>query len=157
MANLVQRWHKNHARIGLQFPLFHTGLACSRMVFFECTISWMIHPSLAQVWEPRCKGDLPCGRERSALVSRPFRCSASTARLESASHFVRAISCMAWVVRLLYSFSGVLLGSSLCTKTFWLKDLHLRHPFHFYMCMGFQLAFSHASGHAFHFMLSLLS
>ena len=59
--------------------------------------------------------------------------------------------------RLLYSFSGVLLGSSLCTKTFWLKDLHLRHPFHFYMCMGFQLAFSHASGHAFHFMLSLLS
>ena len=32
MANLVQSWHKNHARIGPLFHLSHTGLARNRRV-----------------------------------------------------------------------------------------------------------------------------
>ena len=83
MANLVQRWHKNHARIGLQFHLSHTGLACNRMVSLRGHQFMDDSPLFGTCLRAKgCKGDLPCGRERSAFVSRPFVCFASTARLE---------------------------------------------------------------------------
>ena len=45
--------HKNHARIGLQFHLSHTGLACSWMVSLLAHHYMNDSPLLAQVWEPR--------------------------------------------------------------------------------------------------------
>ena len=62
----------------------HTGLACSRMVSLRVHHFMDDSPLFGtSLGAKGCKGDLLCGRERSALVSRPFRCSASTARLES--------------------------------------------------------------------------
>ena len=52
IANLVQRWHKNHARVGLLSHQSHTGLACGRIVSFHAHYLKNESPPLAYVWEP---------------------------------------------------------------------------------------------------------
>ena len=95
MANLVQSWHKNHARIGPLFHLFHTGLARNRRV--------------SSRWHHSMEGQItPLGTRfgaRGAMTTSPgevmqkFRQQALSVALSPpphprpASHFARAISC----------------------------------------------------------------
>ena len=92
-ANLVQRWRKYHARIGLLSHLFHMGHACGRIASFHARYLKNESPLLACVWEPWGVCDAPLAGGNSTLRQQSVRCNASHCHTQDQPlHFVCAIS-----------------------------------------------------------------